>query len=97
MADLDWQDDAACKGYTKIFFPSRGSGTKDVLLAKKFCNICPVFDECHAWALTISGSDQGIYAGMSTRERRRLRRQLGLSKARERPTGYEYGRPRDDY
>lgn len=62
-----WQAYAACHGMTDLFFPERGENTTQ---AKAVCDGCPVQPEYAAY----SRSEQfGIWAGLSARERRRLR------------------------
>jgi len=64
-----WMRDAACRGMpTATFFPSRGESSVE---ARAICAECPVVDDCRQWAL--GHDDHGIAAGMSGRQRRRLR------------------------
>ncbi len=43
--------------------------------AKKICQICPVQEECLQYALATNQSE-GVWGGMSSGDRRRLRRRL---------------------
>jgi len=64
-----WQRDAACRGHDiDIFFPTRGQPTE---LARAICSTCIVADACREWAL--AQPDHGVIAGMSGKQRRRLR------------------------
>lgn len=73
----EWMDDAACRGLdTEVFFPEQDEATRDV---KAICRTCDVQAECLAYALNI-GERFGIWGGKSEKERRVLRRRLGLAK-----------------
>lgn len=66
-----WEKDAACRDSDpNMFFPERGSSTRE---AKAVCAICPVRDECLDYAL-MNGEKFGIWGGTSERERRRIRK-----------------------
>jgi WhiB family redox-sensing transcriptional regulator len=83
MSDVDqtdWIERGACNGMTethgaelvsKLFFPTRGEGTRR---AKEICAGCEVREECLEFAI-VSGEKFGIWGGKSERERRSLRRQ----------------------
>ena len=75
----EWVERAACRGYAelhggpardRLFFPSRGEATKP---AKAICADCPVSQECLEYAL-VAGLTDGVWGGLSARERKRLRR-----------------------
>jgi len=69
--NVDWQEHGACVGVDQaIFFPERGESTA---LAKAYCRVCPVQDECLDHALAVP-EKVGIWGGLSERERRRIRR-----------------------
>jgi len=66
-----WHNRAACRGMDpEIFFPARGEPQGK---ARAVCAVCPVREECGAFALA-NGEKYGIWGGMSERERRKLRR-----------------------
>lgn len=66
-----WMDRAACKGEDpEIFFPSQGQSAE---LAKQICASCEVRKECLDFAEASNARD-GIWAGLSSHERARLRR-----------------------
>lgn len=66
----NWMVDAACKGTpTNIFFPGTGQNATE---AKSICGTCPVADECLEYALA-DPDLQGIFGGMSVKQRRKIR------------------------
>ena len=68
-----WTALAACRGCAPaLFFPERGEATE---AARAVCQGCPVRPECLDYALA-RGEDFGIWGGLSTKERRLLRRRL---------------------
>lgn len=75
ITDRGWWLDAECRGLTTaqrddIFFPRRGELTAP---AKRICRECSVIDDCLEWAMSVP-EKHGIWAGLSERERRRMRR-----------------------
>jgi hypothetical protein len=69
--DTAWQNDALCAQVDlKMFFPDKGGSAKP---AKKICGLCPVRDECLAYAIE-TRQRFGIWGGKSERELRRLMR-----------------------
>ena len=73
-------EEAACKGEdTETFFPSLGQATAP---PKMLCGTCPVKIECLTLALERS-EFWGVWGGASERQRRRLRKLVGPSTARE--------------
>ncbi|WP_440347948.1 WhiB family transcriptional regulator [Modestobacter versicolor] len=69
-----WQERALCaETDPEAFFPEKGGSTRE---AKKICTGCEVRSECLEYALT-NDERFGIWGGLSERERRRLRRQVG--------------------
>lgn len=65
-----WAADGRCRtAPTSLFFPVRGSDTSQ---AKALCAGCVVLEECRAYALAHPGL-QGIWGGLSGRERRAMR------------------------
>lgn len=53
-----------------LFFPETGSATK---VPKDICAVCPVRQQCLAWALK-HDIRHGVWGGLSDQERQRLRR-----------------------
>lgn len=67
--DLAWQTQAAC-GKTDnadSFFPGGGRPSNK---SKRICAGCPVRAACLAWA--IENGEEGIWGGLTERERQRL-------------------------
>ena len=64
-----WHADAACREHPEVsWFPERG---EPVDAARAICAGCLVIDECRAAG--IAGREQGIWGGLSERNRRQLR------------------------
>lgn len=71
---LSWRERAACRGCNPtMFFPERGD-VKAVATALAICAECPVKAECLNENLF---EDDGIYGGMSGRQRRTMRSRIG--------------------
>ena len=71
---LAWQDQALCaQTDPEAFFPEKGGSTRE---AKRICVGCEVKAECLEYAL-LQDERFGIWGGLSERERRRLKRQVG--------------------
>lgn len=67
-----WRDFAACQGADwDTFFPGRGDSVER---AKSICATCPVIEPCREYAIT-NVIREGVFGGMSERERRRERHQ----------------------
>ena len=82
-----WTARGACRGAdTAVFFTEQGEATRS---AKEVCAGCPVREECLDYALR-NGEKFGIWGGTSERERRRMRREQGLT---GRSGGTNGGRP----
>ena len=78
-AEMEWQDEANCKGANAdLFFPERGASTRS---AKAICRECQVRPECLEFAI-VTGEKFGIWGGMSERERRRVRRDRQIAATR---------------
>ena len=72
--EQEWQDQALCaQTDPEAFFPEKGGSTRE---AKRICQACAVRDECLEYALE-HDERFGIWGGLSDRERRRLKRQIG--------------------
>lgn len=77
MLDLgqEWRELAACSGRTDdLFFPSNESDFSMVRNAKALCRACPVLEECLQYALDTKQTE-GIWGGLTSRERRAARRE----------------------
>jgi WhiB family transcriptional regulator, redox-sensing transcriptional regulator len=66
---------AACLGLTELFYPDEDHYLYDekVQAAKAICATCPIKPECAERAIRLRESD-GIWGGMTPRERRRVKR-----------------------
>ncbi|MDU0478859.1 WhiB family transcriptional regulator [Staphylococcus chromogenes] len=72
--EQEWQDQALCaQTDPEAFFPEKGGSTRE---AKRICQACEVRDECLEFALE-HDERFGIWGGLSERERRRLKKQIG--------------------
>ena len=70
----EWQERALCaQTDPEAFFPEKGGSTRE---AKRICAGCEVRAECLEYALAFD-ERFGIWGGLSERERRRLKRQVG--------------------
>ena len=67
-----WQDDAACRGQTHLFFPTTGQHGL-IKKARKLCATCPVAKQCafEAAALHSIGELHGVWAGQTMKQRDR--------------------------
>ena len=73
-AEQEWQEQALCaQTDPEAFFPEKGGSTRE---AKRICQACAVRDECLEYAL-LNDERFGIWGGLSERERRRLKREIG--------------------
>jgi WhiB family transcriptional regulator, redox-sensing transcriptional regulator len=69
---MSWEELALCRGYDpELFFDTRATSERK---AKSVCGHCPVQSDCLARALDCN-ADFGVWGGLNTRERKRLRRE----------------------
>lgn len=85
----DWRAEAACRTVpTDVFFPVIRRGAKSTIdaqyrAAREVCARCPVQTECLSTALELGEHKaQGIWAGKSEAERRRIRRRRAQAAAK---------------
>ena len=79
LQELWWQVDASCKDEDPdLFFPNRGASTRK---AKQISSSCPVQEYCLEYAI-VNAEKFGIWGGLSERERRKLRKERGLTRKR---------------
>lgn len=72
---MPWQRQANCLGVDPdLFYPERGGSTRE---AKEVCRQCVVREDCLEYAIN-NGERNGIWGGLSERERRRIRRHRKL-------------------
>jgi WhiB family transcriptional regulator, redox-sensing transcriptional regulator len=98
--DLDWQENAACRGEDPdLFFATvipDGAGLKELAKlaaahkrreskARRICAACPVRSACLEWRLADEHQlDGGIWGGLDEQERWRLRKRRIRSAAAKR-------------
>lgn len=72
--DSSWEAYAACRDHDpELFFPlTETTSSPLVEEAKQVCTSCPVRPDCHDW-VTANPQEYGIWAGLTSKERRRLR------------------------
>jgi WhiB family redox-sensing transcriptional regulator len=71
VEELAWMVRANCRGVdAELFFPGRGESTYP---AKQVCAGCVVRAECFDYAMA-NAERYGVWAGLSERERHRMRR-----------------------
>lgn len=76
-----WMADANCRGMDpELFFPSQGENTQNAA-AKAVCRACDVQAECLAYAVN-NGERFGVWGGLAENQRRKLRRECGVSERR---------------
>lgn len=77
---MAWADDGACKGEDQdLFFPPvppENITALHVAAVRPICQACPVFTSCHTHA--VRRESDGIWAATSPRDRRRLRKAMGM-------------------
>lgn len=70
---LAWREQASCKGIDpNVFVPNERSGLtgrQTYALARTFCAICPVVNECLQYAVE-ANIEFGMFGGKTPRERR---------------------------
>ena len=74
-----WMQNANCRGVdTGLFFPHDHESRLVVADAKAVCRACEVRSECLDYALA-NGEIYGVWGGYAPKERRRLRRERGVT------------------
>jgi hypothetical protein len=68
--DTSFMARGACKGKGELFFPPAGGDVKSE--ARAICRGCPVLVPCGAYA--DATDPEGVWAGLSQKERRRARK-----------------------
>lgn len=78
MIPGEWVEDAVCAQVDPdLFFPNEGD-YHQARRAKELCQTCPVINECADYAIR-AGIRDGIFGGLTPRERATARRRLDLS------------------
>ena len=76
-----WRELAVCRGIDlEVFFPERGESAEP---ARRVCAACPVRQPCLDYAITNRITD-GIWGGLTERERRALRSRWVRASRRDR-------------
>jgi WhiB family transcriptional regulator, redox-sensing transcriptional regulator len=92
VSEVKWWQRAACADAdTSLFYDGDDAKKENPKrqLAKAFCEMCPVRQECLEEAIQVK--EKGIWGGMTTKERRRLvaSRKLRATKGRPRRKAYK--------
>ena len=69
-----WRDLARCRGIDPQVFHPAEEDDAAAAEAKSICELCPVREPCLEYAIT-SREKEGVWGGLTARERRRLIRQ----------------------
>ncbi|MWA03412.1 WhiB family transcriptional regulator [Actinomadura sp. LD22] len=75
MKTLHWQEEASCRSLDPdLFFPVAEETvyTDQIAAIRRICAACPAARRCLEWAVA-TGEPDGIWAGTTPSERRRLR------------------------
>ena len=67
-----WRAAGACRSADPNLFYDAVEGSEQERLAKKVCSGCTVRNQCREYAIRANETD-GIWGGMNTTERRRMR------------------------
>lgn len=68
-----WHADALCREYPSVdFFPAVGARATE---AKAVCGRCLVQRECRSWSLEQGPELDGVFGGLTQRDRAKLRRE----------------------
>lgn len=76
FAQLDWQENAGCKGADYSIFFSTPGKTKQIRQALSLCETCPVRENCYEHALVHEA--YGIWGGTTEQERVFIRKERGI-------------------
>jgi len=74
MSAPTWRKHAACRGLDADIFYAATDEDADAAQTKAICGVCPVRQACLEYALAYR-EREGIWGGMTERERRRIIRQ----------------------
>ena len=87
MIDIDYPEffaDAACRGIAdrcggperdRLFFPNQGQSVEH---GKRICARCPVLEQCREYAINTPMIRDGIWGGLSNKQRMLIRRKRRL-------------------
>ncbi|MFJ3229179.1 WhiB family transcriptional regulator [Streptomyces sp. NPDC086783] len=82
-AGSDWRSRALCRCEDPdLFFPigDTGPALLQIEEAKAVCRRCPVMETCAQWAIS-TGQAEGVWGGLSEKERRSFKRRSARSRA----------------
>jgi WhiB family redox-sensing transcriptional regulator len=80
---MTWRNRAACLDEDpELFFPigSTEPSFRQIELAKAVCHRCEVIETCLSWAIE-TRQDNGVWGGMSSDERRALKRRTARARS----------------
>jgi hypothetical protein len=70
VARPEWQRDAACLEHPELtWFPERSTTWAQIEAARAVCRGCLVADQCDSYARRVPGGVEGIWGGLTTRQR----------------------------
>lgn len=103
MSGQEWREQAACRDVRNadVFFPARETGYRvdraAAEMARAICDGCPVWEQCLRAVLAVPSryDRDGIFAGMTARDRRDLRGDERSSRHRK-PVAHLLGGPLDE-
>jgi hypothetical protein len=72
------EEDPQCYNYPEAFFPDKGGGfmANELKWAKDTCAVCPIQKLCGEYG--VKWERHGVWGGLSSVERREIRRKLRL-------------------
>jgi WhiB family redox-sensing transcriptional regulator len=80
LREISWAGRGACRtSDPELFFPT-GTSAEEAVEAKQVCATCPVLAECRSYAIRHAEPD-GIWGGLTPKERRNLRFPKGWRQA----------------
>lgn len=78
MTATRWMARAACRGTDPAMWVPDEHDRPDISTLRAICATCPVHDDCMQYALkVVPTTDNGVYAGLTQSQRRRLVRAAG--------------------
>lgn len=78
-APTDFVRDALCAQVdSETFFPQKELGLNTAREAKRICGMCNVRNRCAEYAITLPTNPEGIWGGLSMRERAEIRAERGI-------------------
>lgn len=85
-----------CTNFPDLFYGDRGeSGFNDIRAAKKLCGTCPIQLQCAQYAIE-ANEEFGVWGGLSTLDRKNLRKRYGSFSEAAQALELRYKKPRRD-